>query len=107
MVDVQRGASKIAYLPNQGSTHARCQSESDSAISSDESLETDRHPLSGTNTNKHQLGKRPRRLLSPKTVNVLENIALIIALSVVVGLFSLPVVFYFKYAKPHQVSVRL
>ena len=107
MVDVERGAPKIAYLPYQGSTHAHSQSDSDSAISSDESLETDRHPLSGTNANRDQLGQRPRRLLSPRTVNVLENIALIIALGVVVGLFSLPVIFYYKYAKPHQVSVRL
>ena len=107
MVDLEGGASKIGCLSYQGNTHARCQSDSDCVSSSDESLETDRHPLSRTSTNRDQLGKRPIRLLSARTVNVLENIALIIGLGVVVGLFSLPVIFYFKYAKPHQVSVRL
>ena len=105
MVDVGIGASKIARLPFHGSTPARRQSDSDSAISNDESLETDCHLLSDASANRTQLGKRPRRFLSQRTVNVLENIALIIALVVVIGLFSLPIIFYFKHAKHHQVSV--
>ena len=106
MAEEERRSSKIGGIPYNGGTPASRQSDSDSdsAISSDESSQTDRHPLSGAGPKRTQLGKRPRRLLSRKTVNVLENTALIVALVMVIGLFTLPVIFYFKYAQPHQVS---
>ena len=106
MTDVESRTLKIACLPYRGGTHPRSQadSDSDSVISSDESSQSDRHPLFGTNASRTQLGKRPKRLLSRKTVNVLENTALIVALVVVIGLFTSPIIFYFKYAKPNLVS---
>ena len=109
MVDIQGRVSEIDCPPWHGGRHLHRQSDShsDSEVSDDGSSETDHHPLMGAGSNRSQLGKRRRRLMSRKTVNVLEYIALIAALVVVIGMSSLPVIFYFKYSKHHEVSAYL
>ena len=115
MDHVEEETARFRYDGIRRHPRRQIDSDSDSANTSDDDGDTSAtecRPLDDVNYHHHhhatptrnQLGKSPRRIFTQRTVNALEVMVLIAALGVVVGLFTLPVVFYFKDSKPSEVN---